>query len=1274
MKKLILAFLFIFSLALLISCGECTHEWTEATCTEPKTCSLCGITEGEPTNHALGDWVVTAPSCEHDGSKTRSCVCGKESETEEIKALGHDITKHYGKKPTCTENGYSEYETCSRCAYTTYKELPAAHSYKVTVVAPSCTAGGYTSYVCEKCEHSYKDSETDKLAHSFSEWTTVAASCTVDGSKTRSCACGETETELLTKLGHELVDVAAVASTCKSTGHNAHKACTRCDYKEGYEEIQKSDHSYTFTVKPYTCTEEGYTTYICSSCGFRYVADRTAPAHRFGEWQITPASCEQSGSKNRSCTCGKTETETIPATGHSYGDWVTVEPKCEEAGSRSKSCACGDTVTEPIPATGHSYGDWVTVEPKCEEDGSRSKSCACGDTVTEPIPATGHSYGDWVTVSEPKCEEEGLQSKSCACGDTVTEPIPATGHNIIHHDGVENTCTESGYKDYDTCSNCDYNTYEVLPAMHKYTSIVTTPTCTEQGFTTHTCSECNDSYVDSYIPAVGHSWGAWYVSKEITPTDSVGEKKRDCLSCDEKESKALDVSYSGTMTETSTMQYKIYEDGTLMLIGSGETPKTGWEGGNQPYLNQRSLITRIVIGEGITKITSGELSNLHNVREILFPTTITALGNNAFMDTVHKDIKTFTVPASINSIGDFSIGYYRRQGTVFTDVIFENPNTVFPVDKNGNLLLTAINGGINRTALTLYSYGAENNVSRYAAAIGATYIDLNTMAEGTVGNVSYTLFNGELILSVIDSSLPATLPEAQPWLENVDKSTITTLVIKDGFTDIPAEYFADYTALASVTLADSVVSVGNMAFATSTANSTQLSINFPSAISAIGVNVFKNRTAVCLKGFTGSATESFEEDGVTVQLTKVFKLLLIGNSLSQDASDNSGAGTASQLYNIIKAMLGDDSYVEIGILYSGAKTAAWHATMAYNDESKYSFYLISDKTGGKWQNAGSASAKIGLSYTDWDHVTIQPYSIETKTGIAAPSKEEGDTYGAECDAQFLPLSSSLPYLLDYINTYAPTAEAHYYLIWQSTDKYNTLNIGASNYATMLNVAKTASKHTGTNSGKAFASLIPAGTAIQIARTTYFGLLGYDVDSTTKEDTQKGLQRDNPHLTYCVGRYIVALLFAEVLVPESHRAENYTIPDIKDSPLIGKLPKAYTTLAQLIVAETLKTMDKTGDAQYAATTLSGYETDPADKLKTALSSYDFSNITASDKTALEAKIAEIAKGLGEADTVVTVTVNENITPTSTAQAFSATVTVRFGYTTREVTVNGSVKLP
>lgn len=51
-------------------------------------------------------------------------------EDMELPALGHALASHKGKAPTCTEIGWSEYVTCSRCNYTTYAEIPKrGHSF-----------------------------------------------------------------------------------------------------------------------------------------------------------------------------------------------------------------------------------------------------------------------------------------------------------------------------------------------------------------------------------------------------------------------------------------------------------------------------------------------------------------------------------------------------------------------------------------------------------------------------------------------------------------------------------------------------------------------------------------------------------------------------------------------------------------------------------------------------------------------------------------------------------------------------------------------------------------------------------------------------------------------------------------------------------------------------------------------------------------------------------------------------------------------------------------
>ncbi|MDD6526958.1 MAG: hypothetical protein PUF31_04000 [Oscillospiraceae bacterium] len=81
-NKILSALLIAFILFSFSACG-CKHEWQDATCTKPKTCSLCGATESEALGHAFEEATCTAP---------KMCrVCG-----ETIgEALGHNYADGY---------------------------------------------------------------------------------------------------------------------------------------------------------------------------------------------------------------------------------------------------------------------------------------------------------------------------------------------------------------------------------------------------------------------------------------------------------------------------------------------------------------------------------------------------------------------------------------------------------------------------------------------------------------------------------------------------------------------------------------------------------------------------------------------------------------------------------------------------------------------------------------------------------------------------------------------------------------------------------------------------------------------------------------------------------------------------------------------------------------------------------------------------------------------------------------------------------------------------
>ena len=95
----------------------CLHSWSEATCIAPKTCTICGVTEGYLRSHVC-DWVVTvAPTCTEPGLDTYACaICGYIQDTYEISPIGHYFQNEVTSLPTCTEYGIVTH-TCTRCGY-----------------------------------------------------------------------------------------------------------------------------------------------------------------------------------------------------------------------------------------------------------------------------------------------------------------------------------------------------------------------------------------------------------------------------------------------------------------------------------------------------------------------------------------------------------------------------------------------------------------------------------------------------------------------------------------------------------------------------------------------------------------------------------------------------------------------------------------------------------------------------------------------------------------------------------------------------------------------------------------------------------------------------------------------------------------------------------------------------------------------------------------------------------------------------------------------------
>ena len=92
--------------------------------------------------------------------------------------------------------------------------------------------------------------------------------------------------------------------------------------------------------------------------------------------------------------------------------------------------------------------------------------------------------------------------------------------------------------------------YNYVSHTHSYKAVVTAPTCTSKGYTTHTCA-CGDSYVDTYVDALGHAWDNGKVTKEPTATET-GVRTYTCTRCSATKTETIPATGSVDVTQMFT--------------------------------------------------------------------------------------------------------------------------------------------------------------------------------------------------------------------------------------------------------------------------------------------------------------------------------------------------------------------------------------------------------------------------------------------------------------------------------------------------------------------------------------------------------------------------------------------------------------------------------------------------------------------------------------------------------------------------------------------------
>ena len=270
---------------------KCRHDLknvpaTAATCYENGNveywvCKICGVAYDSEkcenavfyadvvvtsySQHKFGEWqILSAPSCDAKGLKSRACESCDYEELVEIAKTEHKVYAYYTEKdPTCTEAGI-ETGTCSICENDVSRAIPALdHKASDPVNSGNkCLDREVGTVSCVRCGEILSS-----YGHSYVT-TTVYATCTKDGAITKTCSrCNDTVVTVIESYGHqEGFAVTVKAATCTGTGEEA-IGCLYCDYifEETVYETSALGHSYVITE-----TDSSYV-YSCESCSESYV-------------------------------------------------------------------------------------------------------------------------------------------------------------------------------------------------------------------------------------------------------------------------------------------------------------------------------------------------------------------------------------------------------------------------------------------------------------------------------------------------------------------------------------------------------------------------------------------------------------------------------------------------------------------------------------------------------------------------------------------------------------------------------------------------------------------------------------------------------------------------------------------------------------------------------------------------------------------------------------------------------------------------------------------
>lgn len=314
---------------------------------------------------------------------------------------------------------------------------------------------------------------------------------------------------------------------------------------------------------------------------------------------------------------------------------------------------------------------------------------------------------------------------------------------------------------------------------------------------------------------------------------------------------------SGTCGDNLT--WDLDNNGNLIILGTGDMYDLAYddESGSYtlPWVEYRSMIRRVEIGSGVTRIGSYAFENT-NITSLTIPGSVTAIGDygvngNRYLAelTLNEELRsigkgafswskrltTLTIPNGVTTIGEEAFAHCWTplpKSDSFTGLTTVTiPGSVTSIGKNAftdNQQLTTVN--FDGTQEQWNAAGGKNA----GVPSSATFHCVKVAASGSCGTgVKWSLAsNGVLTITGTGKGIMKDYAEGsrKPW---ESKGDVKQIIICEGVTHIGDHAFANSPAT-RVSLPESLTSIGTRAFA----GAAITAMTIPGSVTTIGVEVF----------------------------------------------------------------------------------------------------------------------------------------------------------------------------------------------------------------------------------------------------------------------------------------------------------------------------------------------------------------------------------------------------------------------------------------------------